>query len=384
MYKRQISEFLGKVSKQYPVVTIIGPRQSGKSTLVRNLFKDHEYLSLESMDVREKAQKDPRAFLNRYKGKIILDEIQRVPELMSYIQTLIDEPKSKYHFVLTGSHNILLMEKVTQSLAGRTIIAKLLPFSREELWSRHSKMTLDDFVLTGGYPRIYDQKLNASLWLSNYYQTYIERDVRSLIKISELDQFEKFIRLCAGRVGQLLNLSSLANDCGITQPTAKAWLSVLKASFICFTLKPHFKNFNKRIIKTPKLYFHDTGLVCYLLQIKNTDVLSTYPLRGNIFENWIISETIKGYYNKGEEPPLYFWQDAKGHEIDMIVDEGTYLYPAEVKSSSTFNSEFIKHMNYFVGLQKNKPKKDFLGECYYGGSETFEFKGFNIKSWKDV
>ncbi len=384
MYKRKISEFLGKISNKFPVVTLIGPRQSGKSTLVRNLYKDHEYLSLESMDVREKAQYDPRAFLNKYKGKIILDEIQRVPELMSYIQTLVDEPKSKYHFILTGSHNILLMEKVTQSLAGRTIITKLLPFSREELWSKHSKMSLDDYILTGGYPRIYDQKINPSVWLSSYYQTYIERDVRSLIKISELEQFEKFMKLCAGRVGQLLNLSSIANGCGITQPTAKAWLSVLKASFICFTLQPHFNNFNKRIIKTPKLYFYDTGLVCYLLQIKNTEVLSSYPLRGNIFENWILSEKIKGYYNRGEEPPLYFWQDAKGHEVDMVTDEGIYLYPSEIKSSSTFNADFVKNMIYFTKLQKQKMKNDFLGDCYYGGDETFEFKGFKVKSWKDV
>lgn len=384
MYKRTISEFLEGVSKKYPVVTVVGPRQSGKSTLVRNLYKDHEYLSLEVMDVREKARKDPRSFLDRHKGKLILDEIQRVPELMSYIQTLVDEPKSRYHFVLTGSHNILLMEKVTQSLAGRTVIAKLLPFSRTELWSRHSKMKLDDFLLTGGYPRIYDKKLDPTQWLSGYYQTYIERDVRSLLKIAELDQFEKFIRLCAGRVGQLLNLSSLANDCGITQPTAKAWLSVLKASFICFTLKPHFRNFNKRIIKTPKLYFYDTGLVCYLLQIRNTDILSTYPLRGNIFENWIISETIKSYYNRGEEPPLYFWQDAKGHEVDMLKDEGTILYPSEIKSSSTFNSAFIDNMNYFNGLQKTSIKNGPVGNCYYGGEESFEFKGYQIKSWKEV
>lgn len=381
MYKRQISSFLTRISKKYPVITVIGPRQSGKSTLVRNLYKDHEYLSLEAMDIREKAKNDPRAFLGKHKGKIILDEIQRVPELMSYIQTLVDEPKSKYHFVLTGSHNILLMEKITQSLAGRTVVAKLLPFSRVELWSCHSKMSIDEFIYTGGYPRIYDQKLDANQWISGYYQTYIERDVRSLIKISELDQFEKFIRLCAGRVGQLLNLSSLANDCGITQPTAKAWLSVLKASFICFTLKPHFNNFNKRIIKTPKLFFYDTGLVCYLLQIRNVDILSTYPLRGNIFENWIISETIKGYYNRGEEPPLYFWQDVKGHEVDLVTDNGIYLYPTEIKSSSTFSSGFIKNMDYFVSLQKQKTKPKHLGECYYGGDESFEFKGFRIKSW---
>jgi len=238
-------------------------------------------------------------------------------------------------------------------------------------------------MLTGGYPRIYDQRLDPTQWLSGYYQTYVERDVRSLLKVFELDHFERFIRLCAGRAGQLLNLSSLASDCGISQPTAKAWLSVLKASFICFTLKAHFKNFNKRIIKTPKLYFYDTGLLCYLLQIKSSDVLSTYPLRGNIFENWVISERMKSFYNNGEEPPFYFWQDAKGNEVDLLIDEGTYLHPAEIKSSSTFHNDFVKNMKFFCELQ-NVASSDFpLGECYYGGDESFDFEGFQINSWKD-
>jgi len=341
-------------------------------------------LSLEALDVREFAKDDPRGFLKKHNGKIILDEIQRVPELLSYIQTIVDDPKSKYHFILTGSHNILLMEKVTQSLAGRTVIAKLLPFSRNELWNKHKKTSINKFLYTGGYPRIYDKKLEPNQWLSQYYQTYIERDVRSLIKVNELSQFETFVKLCAGRVGQILNLSSIANDCGITQPTAKAWLSVLKASFICFTIQPHFNNFNKRIIKSPKLYFYDTGLVCYLLQIRNPDIISSHPLRGNIFENWIISELNKSYYNKGIEPSFYFWRDTKGHEIDLIVDEGNYLYPIEIKSSFTFNSNFIKNVDYFVKLQKVQSKEKYLGGCYYSGDEDFNFKYFNIMSWKDV
>ncbi|MFH1542285.1 MAG: ATP-binding protein [bacterium] len=384
MYKRELANYLVEVAEKYPVVTIIGPRQSGKSTLCRALFKDHQYLSLEETDTRELAIKDPRGFFKKHDQNLVLDEIQRAPELLSFIQTIVDEPKSKRHFVLTGSHQLLLMEKVTQSLAGRTVIAKLLPFSRGELWGRHAKMTIDEFIFSGGYPRIYDKELNPSQWLQQYFQTYVERDVRALINVSNLDQFERFMRLCAGRAGQLLNLSSLANDCGITQPTAKAWLSALQASFICFTLQPHFKNFNKRVIKTPKLYFYDTGLLCYLLKIQSPDVLASHPLRGNIFENWVVSEYEKKYYNQGLEPPLYFWQDAKGHEIDLIIDEGTYLYPIEIKSSYTPNSTMVKNIEYFSRLQKTPPKKGLLGECIYCGDSEQPFKDYLLRPWSTL
>jgi hypothetical protein len=383
MYQREIASYLEKVSSKYPVVTIVGPRQSGKSTLSRFLYKSHTYLSLEDPDIRALAQNDPRGFFQHHTGRLILDEIQRVPDLLSYIQTMVDEPGNARHFVLTGSHQLLLMEKITQSLAGRTVIAKLLPFSRAELWSRHSNMSVEDFLFTGGYPRIYDKQLDPAQWLQQYCQTYVERDVRALINVSQLDQFERFIRLCAGRVGQLLNLSSLGNDCGISQPTARSWLSVLKASFICFTLQPHFRNFNKRIIKTPKLYFFDTGLLCSLLKIRESSVLSTHPLRGNIFESWVISERFKGFYNRGEEPPLYFWQDAKGHEVDIVIDEADYLYPIEIKSSYTFHPDFIKNVRFFNQLQKtDRPPP--LGECVYAGDAEMSFKDFAVRSWRSV
>lgn len=384
MYERELSKYLLEIAPKYPVVTIIGPRQSGKSTLCRSLFDDHHYISLEEPDVRELAVQDPRGFFKKYDTNLILDEIQRAPELLSFVQTIVDDPGSKRHFVLTGSQQILLMEKITQSLAGRTVIAKLLPFSKNELWQKHSKMTIDDFLFTGGYPRIYDKKLNPTQWLQQYYQTYVERDVRSLINVTNLDLFERFIGLCAGRAGQLLNLSSLANDCGITHPTSRAWLSALKASFICFTFQPHFQNFNKRVIKTPKLYFYDTGLLCYLLKIQNTETLSNHPLRGNIFENWVIAEKSKHYYNQGKEPPFYFWQDAKRHEIDLIIDEGNFLYPIEIKSSYTASSDFVKNINFFLKLQKSNKEKPPFGECIYCGDKESFLENCVIRPWSKI
>jgi len=384
MYKRELAAYLVKIAPKYPVVTIVGPRQSGKSTLCRYLFADHQYVSLEEADVRELAVRDPRGFFKKNSGDLILDEIQRAPELLSYIQTIVDEPGMKRHFVLTGSHQLLLMEKITQSLAGRTVIAKLLPFSRSELWPHHSKMTIDALMFTGGYPRIYDKKLEPGQWLQQYYQTYVERDVRALINLAHLDQFERFLRLCAGRAGQLLNLSSLAADCGITHPTAGAWLSALQASFICFTLQPHFRNFNKRVIKTPKLFFYDTGLLCYLLKIHNAETLSAHPLRGNIFENWVVGEHLKKIYNQGRESNLYFWRDAKGHEIDLVRDEGDFLYPIEIKSSYTASPDFMKNIDFFNKLQKTTGKKKHWGECVYCGDSEIYYKEYLIKPWFEV
>lgn len=397
MIQRHLSSFLKDVAKKYPVLTIVGPRQSGKSTLCRMLFPDHEYVSLEEPAQRHMAEEDPYGFFKLHSGPLILDEVQRTPDLLSYIQTLVDEPNSKRSFVLTGSHQLLLMEKITQSLAGRTFISKLLPFSKRELLEQPVTITpntiqplqhkkeeqeLDQLLFTGGYPRIYDKGLEPRQWLEQYYQTYVERDVRHLLRVTEIDLFDRFVRLCAGRVGQLLNLSSLANDCGISQPTAKAWLSVLRASFICFPLQPHFKNFNKRLIKAPKLYFYDTGLLCYLLKIQNKEALAEHAMRGHVFENWAIIEWMKSFYNQGIEPPFYFWRDTKGHEVDLIIDEGENLIPIEIKSAYTFNKSFVKNLHYFSKLQ-NRPES-LQGECLYSGNESFEFKNFLIRSCKDL
>lgn len=382
MYKRALADFLLQVAPKYPVITLVGPRQSGKSTLSRMVFPDYTYVSLEEPDRRNMAMEDPRGFFRNFPGALILDEVQRVPELLSYIQTLVDEPHSQRKFVLTGSHQLLLMEKVTQSLAGRTVITKLLPFSRKELVDKNEE--LEFYLFQGGYPRIYDKKLNPTQWLEQYYQTYVERDVRSLLRVAEIDLFDRFLRLCAGRVGQILNLSSLANDCGISQPTARAWLSVLQASFIAFTLHPHFKNFNKRIIKSPKIYFYDSGLLCYLLKIRNQDSLREHAMRGNIFENWVITERMKSFYNQGAEPPFYFWRDAKGHEIDLIIDEGHRLFPVEIKSAYTFHPSFLNDMIYLNALQNAKKPSPPLGECIYGGKETLSYRDFSIRSWQEL
>ncbi len=384
MYKREISDFLLKTAPKYPILTLIGPRQSGKSTLCKAVFPSHKYLSMEEPDVREMALSDPRSFFSKNSGDLIIDEVQRAPDLLSYIQTIVDDEKNRRHFVLTGSHQILLMEKVSQSLAGRTVICKLLPFSRREIWEKDSSMSLDELMITGGYPRIYDKKLEPRQWLEQYFQTYVEKDVRALINIGELEQFERFIRLCAGRVGQLANFSSLAADCGVSQPTAKAWFSALKTSFICYDLQPHNANFNKRIIKTPKIYFHDTGLVCALLKIKDTETLSSHPLRGYIFENFVIGEHIKSFFNKGEESPVYFWQSSKNFEVDLLIDKGTFLYPIEIKSSATFHPSMFKNIEHFTKLQKAGLQFSPSGECIYGGDESFDFKECFVRSWRDV
>lgn len=399
MIQRHLEHYLQKVRHQYPVLTVIGPRQSGKSTLVRHIFSDYSYTSLEDPNARHLALEDPTAFFHRHGDRVIIDEVQRVPDLLSFIQTMVDEPDFKGQFVLTGSHQFLLMEKVTQSLAGRTVIAKLLPLSHREflvkppflfqpLPSGPSKTiprlnSLDQAIYQGGYPRIHDKKLSPTNWLQQYVETYVERDVRQLLHVDQLDLFDRFIRLCAGRVGQLLNLASLGNDCGISQPTARSWLSVLQASFVTFTLAPHFRNFHKRLIKAPKLYFYDTGLLCYLLKINDPQRLEDHPFRGAIFENWVISELMKSYWNQGEEAPLYFWRDSNGNEVDLIIDRGETLYPIEIKSALTFHADFIKTLCLLNELQ-GISSAALLGECLYAGIESFPFKGYLVRSWSDL
>ena len=309
MIPRKISNKLLYLSTKYPVVAITGPRQSGKTTLVKHTFPEKKYLSLEDPDTREFALTDPRGFLSTCPNGAIFDEVQRAPDLFSYIQTIVDDRNKEGLFILTGSFNFGLIEGITQSLAGRTGLLTLLPFSYHELAGVDiAPSLLEELLYNGGYPRIYDKNLPPSEWHSNYITTYLERDVRALKKIGDLDQFQKFIKMCAARCGQLLNLSSLGNDCGITHNTAKEWLSVLRASYIVFMLQPHFKNFNKRLVKTPKLYFYDTGLLCYLAGITSCSELKTHALRGPIFESWVVSELIKGRFNRVLKENLYFWR----------------------------------------------------------------------------
>jgi predicted AAA+ superfamily ATPase len=390
-----MTDKLSEAAKQYPVLTITGPRQSGKTTLARYVFKTHEYVSLEDPDNSKIAKEDPRAFLNKYSKGIIIDEAQRAPKLFSYLQTIVDTEERPGRFVLTGSHNFLLMENITQSLAGRCAIFHLLPFSRAELTGTKCldienfdkiKSSADDkpkgnlyeTLFTGFYPRIHDRHLNPQEWLQDYLHSYIERDVRLISNIGDVEIFERFMGFCAARSGQILNIASLASDCGITAVTAKKWLSILECSFIIKLLRPYYKNFNKRLIKSPKLYFTDTGLLCHLLKIRSADELYASNMRGAVFETWAVSEFIKNYYNRRREPDIYFWRDANANEVDLLISMGNELLPVGIKSGQTFSDNLIKELIFWRNLTNNP---NHPGVLIYGGDKRLEFKGLTILPW---
>jgi len=395
MIKRELSQRLLETAKKYPVLTVTGPRQSGKTTLVRYVFNDYSYVSLEEPDNAKLAQDDPRGFLGRYSGNVIIDEAQKVPELFSYIQTIVDTEDRPGRFILTGSHNFLLMENVTQSLAGRCAIFHLLPFSKAELKGskpldienmdnvkaspqKANTGELYDMMFTGFYPRIHDRNLEPQEWFQDYLLSYIERDIRLISNIGNVETFQRFMSLCAGRSGQILNIASLSSDCGINSATAKKWLSILQCSFIIRLLRPHHKNFNKRLIKSPKLYFTDTGLLCYLLKIRSSDQLRKSNMRGAVFETWVIDEFIKNYYNRRREPDMFFWRDSSANEIDLIISKGEQLLPVGIKSSQTFNNNLIKELNLWRKLTNNPTHP---GALIYGGDKIIEFKGLKILPW---
>ena len=395
MLKRTLDNKLKEAAKQYPVVTLTGPRQSGKTTLVKMTFPNYDYVSLEEPDHRSFALEDPRGFLSQFPEKVILDEIQRAPDLFSYIQTIVDTKDMSGQFILTGSQNFLLLQKVSQSLAGRCAVLHLLPFSLSELKQRRPlsidtigrqlpnknrslNEELSSVLFEGFYPRIHDKRLNPVDWLGNYFQTYIERDVRDVVNVGDLEAFSRFVRLCAGRNGQLLNLSSLANDCGITHTTSKRWISILEAGFILFLLRPHYKNFSKRLIKSPKLYFLDTGLLSYLLRIRSAEDLRIHSQYGSIFESYIISELLKNYMNCGEEHPIYFWRDSTGNEIDIIMDEGDSLIPLEIKAGQTVSSDFFKGIRFWKELSNDLEQPTAL---VYGGDKSFIRSDTYVYAW---
>ena len=360
MFNRSLISELESLAKDYPIVTVMGPRQSGKTTLVRNVFPNKPYANLEALDVREAADLDPRGFLEKYPEGAILDEIQRAPKLLSYIQIIVDEAEQKGMFILTGSHQVELHQAITQSLAGRTALLNLLPMSLKELSLAGFEMTLDEAIFKGGYPRVFNDELNPTKAYRNYFQTYVERDLRQLIQIKNLTQFQHLVRICAGRIGQIINLEGIGNDVGISSNTVKEWLSILEASFILIRLYPYYENFGKRMIKSPKLYFTDVGLATYLLGIENIEQLVRDPLRGNLVENLVLLELYKSRYNQGLDPQLFFYRDTHGHEVDLIFQTGNQLVPIEIKAAKTFNKEFLKNLIYFQKLVGERCKEGFL------------------------
>jgi len=396
MIKRILAKKLKQAARGFPVVTVTGPRQSGKTTLVRSVFRNYRYVSLELPDQREFALEDPRGFLSQFDGPVILDEVQKAPELFSYIQAFVDENINRTGwFVLTGSQNFLLLQKISQSLAGRTAVLHLMPFALAEIEgrspmdierlgqrvirkSKQYRRELMETLFTGFYPRIHDKKLSPHEWLASYYQTYIERDVRDVLNIGDLETFGRFVRLCAGRSGQLLNLSALASDCGISHMTAKRWISVLEASFIVMLLRPYYRNFGKRLIKSPKLYFLDTGLLCYLLRIRSPEELLHRAERGAIFETFVVSELYKNFLNRGEQPGLYYWREAGGHEVDIIIELGDKIIAVETKSAQTIASDFFNNLNYWMNVSGDKGGQAAL---IYGGDESLERSGVFVYPW---
>lgn len=377
MINRDAEQNLRLLASQFKAVAIVGPRQSGKTTLAKLTFPTKQYVSLENPANRRFAIEDPNGFLATYIDGAIIDEIQRVPDLFSYLQQILDETNETGKFILTGSNNFLLQENISQSLAGRIAYLTLLPFSMNEIGLIDNTLTN---ILKGFYPPIYDQPVEFSSWLGNYISTYIERDVRQLKNISNLDSFGRFIRLCAGRTGQLLNMSSIAVDAGVDYKTIGSWLSVLESSYIIYRLQPHFKNFNKRIVKMPKNYFYDTGLLCYLLEIKSEEQLKLHPLWGNIFENFVINEIVKKKINFNSRCNLFFWRDSLGHEIDLIVENGLSLYPVEIKSGQTISSEYFKNLNFWKSLTGSEP-----ATIIYNGIEPQKRStGQEVISWKTI
>ena len=359
MITRTLATELKMLVTEYPVVTLLGPRQAGKTTLARFVLEDYAYSNLEIPETRELAQSDPKAYLAQFNDRVIIDEIQRVPGLLSYIKGIVDEENRNGKFVLTGSHQLRLRAAVSQSLAGRTAILHLFPLSINEL--RGGGIEFDCFekyCFSGFLPRVYDQSLRPGVAYSNYYQTYVERDVRQLIQLKDVSLFEKLLKLLAGRVGQLMDYSSLANDVGVDMKTVQNWISILEASFILFKLPPYFENFGKRTIKAPKYYFTETGLLCFLLGIRKPEQIRRDPLVGNIFENLVVVESLKSRYNKGDMPDLYFFRDSNGNEVDLVFQDGREIVAIDIKSASTFSSSQLK------GLVRFKKTSDRIKKSY--------------------
>ncbi|MEZ5084579.1 MAG: ATP-binding protein [Bacteroidales bacterium] len=363
------------------MIAILGPRQSGKSTLSKLVFPNHHYVSLEDPDEREFATLDPRGFFNKYNEKVIIDEIQYCPDLFSYLQTLADEKKATGNFIITGSQNYLLNEKISQSLSGRVGIATLLPFSLNELSQYKKQYNSNELMFTGQYPPIFDREIRPVSFYATYVNTYLERDIPSISQITDFSRFTRFVQLLAGRTGQLLNKNALAIEAGISHTTIEKWISVLETAYIIYRLEPWFESFNKRIVKQPKLYFYDTGLVCYLLGIRNQAEVPLHYLRGNLFENLIISELIKMNINRGHHYKFLFWRDNHQNEIDLIINKGIDKLAIEIKSGETFRNDFIKALKNWSSLSGTKSENLYL---VYGGKKNMVYNEINVLGWNET
>lgn len=382
MYPRQARQTLERLARGFPVLALTGPRQSGKTTLARATFPDKPYVSLENPDERDFAEQDPKRFLARFPEGAILDEVQRCPELLSWLQGIVDERQVMGQFVLTGSAQFDLIASMSQSLAGRIGRVELLPLSLIEMKEGDClPSTLDRVLLNGSYPAIYQRKVEANDWFPNYVATYLERDVRQIIAVRDLSQFQRFVRMCAARSGQLLNLAALGADCGISAVTAREWLSVLEASYLVTRLPPYFQNFGKRLVKSPKLYFLDVGLMAWLLGIRDEASMSTHAARGALFETWIVSELIKQRFNAGQPADLYFWRDSAGHEIDLVFETPYGLQAVEIKSGSTFAADWVDVLKKWQKFTGDTPTMKPI--LIYGGMESHEREHCFLRSWQD-
>jgi predicted AAA+ superfamily ATPase len=382
MIPRIAASTLKTLARGYPILAITGPRQSGKTTLARSTFPDKPYVSLEDLDTRAFATEDPRGFLARLESGAILDEAQRCPGLFSYLQTRVDANQRMGEFVLTGSQQFGLLSGITQSLAGRAGLVQLLPFSITELQAAQvAAPGLDEVLWRGLYPPLYDRHLEPTQWMANYTTTYVERDVRQVIEVQNLSLFQRFLKMCAARCGQLLNMSSMANDCGVTHKTIAAWLSVLEAGYVVFLLQPHHRNFGKRLVKTPKLYFHDTGLAAYLLGIADADHLAIHSARGALFENLVISEHLKQRLNQGLAPNFYFWRNNTGQEVDLLLEEGAQLRPIEIKSSQTFHISFLDGLDQWA---KYAGDAALPARLVYGGDQNMQRGDVSVRAWRNM
>jgi uncharacterized protein len=382
MISRRLGQVIPRYARDYPVVAIVGPRQSGKTTLARSLFPDYPYYTLESLDHRNRALSDPRGFLSDIGPRAILDEVQRAPELFSYLQEYVDASPKERHYVLTGSHQFLLMESISQSLAGRIVTFRLYPFTLDELYPDTAPPDTYSALLRGWYPRIHDQDLESTTWYAGYVETYLERDVRQVVNVADIRQFETFLKVIAGNSAQILNKASVANRVGISEPTVQRWLSVLESSGVIALLPPYYRNYSKRLLKSPKIVVLDSGLLCYLLGIHSAEVLQSHPLYGAVFESFVAAELAKRIAHTASRAGLYFWRDKTGHEVDLLVEDGADVLPIEIKAAATYHPDFAKQLSWWLDLPENNASR---GLVVYNGDQTVNAAGpIPCVPWQDL